>query len=111
MAGATTQDSLLSSTVTLLLNEALSTKRTLGCHEARLKALEEARASGATSSPTRLSKWTPPNLKSFAKILETIVTAMRIVGPILVYLGPWLALIGAALWKWLLPYVGRLVGL
>ncbi len=110
MTGA--QDSLLSSTLTLLLNAQLATERKLGSHDARLTALEsKMKANGSTCSPTPSSRWIPRDLRKLTKLLEIIATVTRFLGPILMYLGPWLALVGAALWKWLLPYVGRLAGL
>lgn len=99
MAGATTQDSLLSSTVTLLLNEALSTKKMLGAHEARLTALEQRSGHGSTSSPTPSSKWIPLDWESAAKALKVIATAIRLCIWFALHVAPWVSLIGAALWK------------
>ncbi len=97
MAGA--QDTLLSSTVTLLLNDALSTKRTLGCHEARLTALEHRTTSGATSSPALSRKWIHLDWETAGKALRVIATATRLCIWFALHVAPWLSLIGTALWK------------
>src|SRR5688572_21420223 len=98
------QDStLLNSALTALLNAQQANQTTLLNHETRISALEKERT-GPASSPTSL-------LERLAKILAITATVIRYAGPIFMYVGPWLALAWAAIWKWLLPLLPRLAGL
>jgi hypothetical protein len=86
-----THDSLLSSTLTALLN---AQQALLNNHESRLTALERQRETGTASS------WKPwGDLKRLSRLLEVAGTVMRVLIWCGLHIAPWLSLIGTLLWQ------------